>query len=89
MLHSDGTHTLAVVGPDLRAGQSVQPLIRGNTFHTARIIGQRRWFLRASTEWPGVPTDDVELANIEQLGVKYPDVVAYIRTFPVPVAHQN
>jgi cupin superfamily protein DUF985 len=52
MLHGDGTHTLAVVGPDLRASQSVQLLIRGNTFHTARIIGQRHWFLGASTEWP-------------------------------------
>jgi hypothetical protein len=36
-----------------------------------------------------VPTEDVELGNIEQLAAKYPDVAAYIRTFPVPVAHQN
>ena len=39
MLHDDGTHTLAVVGSDLRAGQRVQLFIPGNTFHTARIIG--------------------------------------------------
>ena len=53
-LHDDGTHTLAVLGSDLRVGQRVQLFIPGSTFHTARIIGQRRWFLGASTEWPGV-----------------------------------
>jgi predicted cupin superfamily sugar epimerase len=39
-----------VVGPDLRAGHRVQLLIPGNTFHAARIIGTKRWFLGASTE---------------------------------------
>jgi predicted cupin superfamily sugar epimerase len=33
-----------VVGPDLRAGQSVQLLIPGDTFHTARLLGDGRWF---------------------------------------------
>ena len=66
MLHDDGTHTLAVLGSDLRVGQRVQLFIPGSTFHTARIIGQRRWFLGASTEWPGVvPTEDVELGDAE------------------------
>src|SRR5213079_793949 len=47
-----------IVGPDLRAGHRVQLLIPGNTFHTARIIGAKRWFLGASTEWPGVVPAD-------------------------------
>ena len=55
MLHDDGTHTLALVGSDLRAGQRVQLFIPGNTFHTARIIGARRWFLGASTELSFLP----------------------------------
>jgi len=38
MLHENGTTERAVVGADLRAGQSVQLLIPGNTFHTARVI---------------------------------------------------
>ena len=42
MLHENGTSEHAVVGPDLRAGQRVQVLIPGNTFHTARVIGHRR-----------------------------------------------
>jgi cupin superfamily protein DUF985 len=52
MLHENGTSEHAIVGPDLAAGQPVQLLIPGNTFQTARVVGQRRWFLDASTEWP-------------------------------------
>src|SRR5213075_1728803 len=54
MLYENGASERAIVGPDLRAGQHVQLLIPGNTFHTARVIGQRNWFLGGSTEWPGV-----------------------------------
>jgi predicted cupin superfamily sugar epimerase len=53
MVRNDGTTKRVVVGPDLRGGQCVQLLIPGNTFHTARVIGRHRWFLGASTEWPG------------------------------------
>ena len=74
MLHANGTSEHVIVGPDLQAGQCVQLLIPGNTFHTARVIGQRRWFLGASTEWPGVEKVDVEIGNVEALGTKYPDV---------------
>ena len=59
--------------------------IPGGTFHTARITGKRRWFLGASTEWPGVvPEEDVELGDADQLARKYPEAAADIRTFPVP-----
>jgi uncharacterized protein len=73
-----------VMGPDLRAGQHVQFLIPGNTFHTARIIGTRQWFLGGSTEWPGVLPEDVELGKADELTVKFPKVAADIRSFPVP-----
>ena len=64
MLHDDGTHPFATVGPDVRAGQVVQLRIPGNTFHTAQIRNARQWFLGGSTEWPGVvPAEDVELGN--------------------------
>ena len=81
MLHENGTSEHAVVGPDLRAGQRVQVLIPGNTFHTARVIGQRRWFLGASTEWPGVEKVDVEIGDVEALAAKYPDVADDLRAF--------
>ena len=81
MLHADGTTKRAVVGPDLRAGQCLQLLIPGNTFHTARIVGGRRWFLGASTEWPGVEPADVEIDDVDALGAKYPDVANDLRAF--------
>ena len=85
MLRGDGTTEHVVVGPDLRRRQLVQLLIPGNTFHTARVIGRRRWFLGASTEWPGVEPADVEIGDVDALAAKYPQVADDLRTFPVPV----
>jgi len=67
--------------PNLREGQCVQLFIPGNAFHTARVIGHRRWFLGASTEWPGVEPADVEIGDVEALAAKYPDVAADLHAF--------
>ena len=56
----------------------MQLLIPGGMFHTARMSGGRRWFLGASTEWPGVEPADVELGNADTLAAKYPKVAAEI-----------
>jgi uncharacterized protein len=79
LLRGAGTTERVIVGPDLRAGERVQLFIPGNTFHTARLIGRRRWFLGASTEWPGVEPADVELGNVDELAAKYPAVSADLR----------
>jgi uncharacterized protein len=84
MLMTDGSTQHHVVGPDLRAGQKVQLFIPGNTFHTARVVGSRRWFLGGSTEWPGVEPADVELGKMDELAKKYPSVADEIRTYPLP-----
>jgi len=84
MLRVDGTTERVVVGPDLRGGQLMQLPVPGNTFHTARVIGRRRWFLGASTEWPGVEPVDVEIGNVDALAAKYPQVADDLRAFPVP-----
>jgi predicted cupin superfamily sugar epimerase len=81
MLHEDGTAELAVVGPELRKGQCLQLLIPGNTFHTARVIGECRWFLGASTEWPGIEPADVEVGDVDALAAKYPQVADELRAF--------
>ena len=62
-----------------KRGQQVQLFIPGNTFHTAHIAGQRRWFLGASTEWPGVTPADVEIGNLDALAAQYPAVAADLR----------
>jgi hypothetical protein len=54
-------------------------LFPANTFHTARLLGRRRWFLGASTEWPGVVPADVEIGDVEKLAAKYPGVAADLR----------
>jgi uncharacterized protein len=85
MLHADGSTEHVVVGPDIRAGERVQLLIPGNTFHTARLIGERRWFLGASTEWPGVVPADVEIGNLDELAGKYPKVASDLRAIAASV----
>ncbi|MGV1013713.1 MAG: cupin domain-containing protein [Methyloceanibacter sp.] len=86
LLYESGKSDLVVVGPDIAGGQRVQLFIPGGTFHTARIIVARQWFLGGSTEWPGVVVaEDVELGDAEALAAKYPDVATEIRTFPVPL----
>jgi uncharacterized protein len=84
LLKLDGSSEKAIIGPDLAAGQHVQFFIPGGTFHTARVIGKRRWFLGGSTEWPGVIPADVELGDADVLAKKYPPVAAEIRSFPQP-----
>ena len=61
MHHDDGSVERHIVGPDILSGEVVQLLIPGNTFHTARVLGE--WFLGGSTEWPGVIPADVELGH--------------------------
>ena len=59
--------------------------IPGNTFHTARLVGTGRWFLGASTEWPGVLPADVEIGNLEELAQSYPRVAPEMRAIAASV----
>ena len=85
LLHADGSNERVIAGPDLRAGQRVQLLIPGNTFHTARVFGRERWFLGGSTEWPGVVPADVEIGKLNELAKSYPAVAADLRAIAASV----
>lgn len=87
LLHGDGHAERMVVGPDIAAGQRLQLLIPGNTFHTARVIGEQRWFLGASTEWPGVIPADVEIGNVDELAERYPAVADDLRAIVASIRH--
>ena len=87
LLRGDGSVERVTVGPDLRAGQRVQLFIPGNTFHTARLAGPRRWFLGASTEWPGVLPADVEIGRLDELALKYPSAAADLRSIANSAPH--
>ena len=89
LLHSGGNAERVVVGPDIRSGQRVQLIIPGNTFHTARLLGQGEWFLGGSTEWPGVvPAKDVEIGKVDKLAAEYPSVADQIRSIVASVRVQ-
>lgn len=75
LLRGDGRAERVIVGPDLRHGQRVQLLIPGDTFHTARLLGNR-CFLGASTEWPGVVPADVEIGELDLFVKAYPAIAA-------------
>lgn len=74
LLKLDGSSEKAIIGPDPAAGEQVQSFIPGGTFHTVRVIEQRRWLLGA----------DVELGDAEVLAKKYPHVAEDIRSFASP-----
>jgi hypothetical protein len=85
LLRENGDSELVIVGPNIVGGHMLQLFIPGNTFHTARVTGKHRWFLGASTRWPGVvPAEDVEIGDVERLAAKYPEAAADIRKFPEP-----
>jgi hypothetical protein len=87
LLYPNGTSERIVVGPNLQEGQQLQLFIPGNTFHTARVIGRQRWFLGASTEWPGVEsTDDVEIGEVDTLALKYPQIANDLHLFQEPLS---
>jgi predicted cupin superfamily sugar epimerase len=71
-MYEDGTHALEIVGGDIRAGQRLQLFLPGGTFHTARLASEGRWHLGGSTEWPGVEPPDVETADVDALGARFP-----------------
>jgi uncharacterized protein len=87
LLGNDGKSERVMVGPDLRNGERVQLLIPSNTFHTARVLGRCRWFLGASTEWPGVVPADVEMGDLDTLAAKYPELGPDLRAIAASVAH--
>jgi predicted cupin superfamily sugar epimerase len=84
LLHADGAHERIILGPNLSGGHYVQLLIPGNTFHTARLLGNA-WFLGASTEWPGVVPTDVEIGDVDELSQKYPPLATDLRAIAASV----
>ena len=89
LLHSDGSSERVIVGPDIVRQHRLQLLIPGNTFHTARLLGDGEYFLGGSTEWPGVdPTEDVEIGNVERLATDHPDVAGEIHAIVDSIKQQ-
>lgn len=89
LLPDGGQAERVIVGPDIATGQCVQLLIPGNTFHTARLLGDGEWFLGGSTEWPGVvPEKDVEIGDVDKLCSEHPEVADDIRSIVASIRQQ-
>jgi hypothetical protein len=56
-------------------------LIPGNTFHTARVIGQTALVPRREHRMARVEKVDVEIGDVEALAAKYPDVADDLHAF--------
>ena len=65
LLHADGNFERIVVETDHSRRAARPELIPGDTFHTARVIRKCRWFLGASTAWPGVVSADAEIGKLD------------------------
>ncbi|KAB0267377.1 hypothetical protein [Microvirga brassicacearum] len=63
----------------------MQLLNPGSTSHTARLLGNGRWFLGDSAEWPGVIPADAEIANLNELAAMYPAVPPEMREIAASV----
>ncbi|HEX6311707.1 MAG TPA: cupin domain-containing protein [Acidimicrobiia bacterium] len=81
LLYPDGSHAVEIVGPDIHAGHRLQLLLPGSMFHTARLARGGRWFLGASTEWPGVDPSDVVVGDVDELAEQYPGAASLLREF--------
>ena len=81
LLRPDGTDAVEVMGDDLAAGERLQLLIPGSTFHTARLRAGGEWFLGASTEWPGVDPSDVVVGDADALRRSHPAAAALLDDF--------
>lgn len=89
LLHDGRPAERVIVGPDIASGQRVQLLIPGNTFHTARLLGDGEWFLGGSTEWPGVvPAQDVEIGDVEKLCSEHPEAAGDICSIVASIRQQ-
>jgi predicted cupin superfamily sugar epimerase len=71
LLYEDGTGTIETVG-SLADGLSPQLLIPGQTWHASWLPAERDYAMLATTEWPAVEPDDVEVGDATRLTEDYP-----------------
>jgi hypothetical protein len=79
MLLESGFAERHIVGPDLRKGHRVQLYIPGNIFHTARVIGGRRWFLGAPRQ--NGPASSLRMSSLATRMRWRPDIQASLTRF--------
>lgn len=81
LLPEDGPAWTAVVGHDLAGGQRPQLLIRGGTFHAARVLPGGASALLGTTSWPALAEGELEMGDARVLAARYPEVADTLAGF--------
>jgi predicted cupin superfamily sugar epimerase len=82
LLHPDGQDEEVVLGPDLRAGHSVQHVVPAGTWQAGETKG--RWSLFGCTLAPGFSGELFESGYAEALSATYPARAGEIARLGVP-----
>lgn len=80
-LYEDGSGDVTVVGDDLVAGERPQLLVPAQTFHVSRVKPGGDWALLATTVFPALEPEDVELGKLDELADRYPTFATEIHSF--------
>jgi predicted cupin superfamily sugar epimerase len=82
LLPEDGPASTAVVGSDFASGQRPQLLVRGGTFHAARVLPGGTSALLGTTSWPALAEGELEMGDAGALAARYPEVADTLADFP-------
>lgn len=66
-LFPDGTGRIDVLGPNLRAGQTVQLVVPGGVWQGSRLVAGGNWGLLGTTMAPGFTLDEFALGDRQLL----------------------
>lgn len=78
-LRPDGSSARFVLGPDLQAGQHVQPVVPAGVWQGTRLVGSGQVALLGCTVSPGFDYADYSNAKAEELIKKWPQEAERIR----------
>ena len=83
LLLPDGGSQVAVLGPDLAAGQQVQFVAPAGAWQGSRILPGGSYALMGTTMAPAYTDDDFELGDSEELIKSYPEQIERIQLLAV------
>jgi predicted cupin superfamily sugar epimerase len=81
LLDPEGQSEVWRVGSDLAAGERPQLFIPGGTLHTARVADGGSYSLLGTSVWLRAEPVDVELGDVDQLCLEFPDARVLIAEF--------
>ena len=78
-LHPEGSARSLVLGPDIRAGMTLQHVVPGGVWQGCRLVAGGEYALLGTTMAPGFDYGDFVKASRDELTRKYPEHAKIIR----------